>query len=301
LRRHQVLRKPMVKRVKYEGLGRTVGEFLAATLFGTSDFGMEAKAKKALAARFVNAELCEITEDLILTEPFEPRLLGGKGNRNRFNPLIAEELSALQSDPDIKPKVARLKYRFMACAQALLHGDLHTGSIMASEPDGQGNSDIRVIDPEFAFYGPMGFDVGLFVANLFLNAASQEKHASDAASRADYRQYLYIQANECWTAFETGFRERLRGTHDISWASPTFQDGFIMEVLRDTTGYMGCEMIRRTVGFAHVLDLESIQDEANRAEAERLALRLGSELIRQHGRISSFAELMALVERIIPA
>ena len=31
-------------------------------------------------------------------------------------------------------------------AQALLHGDLHTGSIFANE---QG---VKVIDPEFAFY-----------------------------------------------------------------------------------------------------------------------------------------------------
>jgi 5-methylthioribose kinase len=301
LRQHQVLRKPMVARIKYEGLGRTIGEFLAATLFGTSDFGMEAKAKKVLAARFVNGQLCEITEDLILSEPFEPRLLGGKANRNRFNPLVSEDLTALQSDPEIKRNVARLKYRFMTCAQALLHGDLHTGSIMASAPDARGNADIRVIDPEFAFYGPMGFDLGLFVANLFLNAASQEKHTLDPASRAEYRRYLYAQAGECWEALESGFRQRWKGSHDLSWANPGFQDRFLLELLHDAAGYAGCETIRRTVGFAHVWDLESIPGQEDRAEAERLALNLGGELIRGHERFSSFAEIMALVKSIIPA
>jgi 5-methylthioribose kinase len=39
-------------------------------------------------------------------------------------------------------------------AQALIHGDLHTGSILIKEDS------MKVIDPEFAFYGPMGYDIG---------------------------------------------------------------------------------------------------------------------------------------------
>lgn len=295
LRQHQVLRRPMVARTKYQNLGGTIGDFLAATLFGTSDFGLEAKAKKQTAAQFVNGELCEITEDLVLTEPFEPRLLG-KENRNRFNPQIEGELKTLQSDARVKLRVAQLKQRFMTSAQALLHGDLHTGSIMATAPDTKGLADIRVIDPEFAFYGPMGFDVGLFIANLFLNSAAQQIHAADSATRSDYRQYLYKQARDCWQHFETGFRQRLSKTQDISWTSGAFQDGFVLEVLRDTAGYAGCEMIRRTVGFAHVYDLESIGDEAQRAHAERLALKLGTELILKSEGVADFAEVMEIVE-----
>ena len=30
-------------------------------------------------------------------------------------------------------------------------------------------TDTRVIDPDFAFFGPMGFDVGAVLANLVLN------------------------------------------------------------------------------------------------------------------------------------
>lgn len=300
LRRHQVLRKPMVARTRYENLGEAVGKFLAATLFGTSDFGMEAKAKKKLVAQFVNGELCEITEDLILTEPFEPVLLGGKQNRNQFNPLIAADLERLQSDAAVKLEVAKLKYRFMTCAQALLHGDLHTGSIMASQPDEQGVADIRVIDPEFAFFGPMGFDVGLFIANLFFNAASQQAHAPNAEERSAYRLYLYRQASTAWETFEQGFRERLAGVQDISWSSKAFQDSFMLEVLRDTCGYAGCEIIRRTVGFAHNYDFESIADQNTKAKVERIALELGRRLIQSHSTLSGFPELMGIVESTIP-
>jgi len=42
-------------------------------------------------------------------------------------------------------------------------------------------------------------------------------------------------------------------------------------------------MIRRVVGFAHVVDLEGIEDEGARAGAERLAIALGRSLILAEG------------------
>ena len=294
LRHYQVMRKPMMAGVRYENLGVMIGEFLASTLFGSSDFGMEAKEKKQLAKHFANGELCEITEDLILTEPFEHKLLAHKQNRNHFNLLIVRDLEKLQSDDDVKRNVAYLKYRFMTGAQALLHGDLHTGSIMASAPDENGQVDIRVIDPEFAFFGPMGFDVG-----LFMNAAAQHGHAEDYESRSSYRSYLYKQARDAWTTFEQGFREKLKNPNSISWTHQDFQDDFMLSLLRDTAGYAGCEMIRRTVGFAHVADLESIGDKRVRAQAEKMALKVGSTLIKKHSRVSSYDDLEKIVKGVI--
>jgi 5-methylthioribose kinase len=299
LRDHQVMRKPMMAGVRFENLGVTIGRFLAATLYASSDFGMEAKAKKQLAKRFANGELCEITEDLILMEPFEPILVGGKENRNRFNPLIGDALADLQNDTDVKRNVAHLKHKFMTCGQALLHGDLHTGSIMASAPDANGQADIRVIDPEFAFFGPIGFDIGLFIANLFLNAAAQHAHAKDDKARSHYRAYLYKQARDSWTVFETEFREKLTSPNSISWTHPEFQADFMVSVLRDTAGYAGCEMIRRTVGFAHVADLDGITDEKVRAEAERMALNVGRRLIKEHPQVSSYDDIEKIVKGVI--
>jgi 5-methylthioribose kinase len=299
LQNHQVMRKPMMTRVKYEMLGKVIGEFLAATLFGSSDFGMEAKAKKRLMRDFANSELCEITEDLIFTEPFELHLLEGKQNRNRFNPLIAPDLEHLQGDLDLKREVAHLKHKFMTSAQALLHGDLHTGSIMASEPDILGQADIRVIDPEFAFFGPMGFDMGLFIANLFLNMVAQHGHSPDKKTRDDYRSYLLQQSHDTWTVFEENFRKSLKNANSMSWLSNDFQDQFLHSVLQDTAGYAGCEMIRRTVGFAHVADLDSISDDEIRAEAERMALNLGQKFIKGYRQISSYDAIEKLVEDVV--
>ena len=63
-------------------------------------------------------------------------------------------------DTALHLEAAKLKYIFLNKAEALIHGDLHTGSIFIRD-DG-----IKVIDPEFAFYGPAGYDAGNVVGNL---------------------------------------------------------------------------------------------------------------------------------------
>lgn len=76
-----------------------------------------------------------------------------------------------------KLKISYRFCRFCERAQALIHGDLHTGSIMVTADSTQ------VIDPEFAFYGPMGFDIGAFLGNLILAFFAQDGHASEANDR----------------------------------------------------------------------------------------------------------------------
>ncbi|KAL2521173.1 Methylthioribose kinase-like [Forsythia ovata] len=63
--------------------------------------------------------------------------------------------------------------RFCEKAQALLHGDLHTGCVMVT------GESTQVIDLEFGFYGPMGFDIGAFIGNSILAYFAQNGHAAD--------------------------------------------------------------------------------------------------------------------------
>ena len=41
----------------------------------------------------------------------------------------------------------------------------------------------QVIDPEFGFYGPMGFDIGAFLGNLILAYFAQDGHADQVNDR----------------------------------------------------------------------------------------------------------------------
>ena len=82
-----------------------------------------------------NGELCKITEDLIFTEPYMVC------DRNRWTtPQLDDIAREFREDTTLKLAVSRLKVKFMASAEALIHGDLHTGSVMLTE------TDTRIID-----------------------------------------------------------------------------------------------------------------------------------------------------------
>ena len=67
----------------------------------------------------------------------------------------------IYEDKELVLEAGKLKNNFMNNAQALIHGDLHSGSIFLNRES------TKVLDPEFAFYGPMGYDIGNVIGNLY--------------------------------------------------------------------------------------------------------------------------------------
>ena len=292
LQPHVIMRKGLISGVRYPRFARDIGEFLAATLFGTSDLALSAAEKRARVAVFsANDVLCKITEDLIFTEPYMT------APRNRWtSPQLDETVRSLQEDVELRRHVTELKRLFLGSAEALVHGDLHTGSIMLTADD------TRVIDPEFAFYGPMGFDVGAVLGNLFLAFFSQEGHRNPP----EYREWILEQITAVWDAFERGFLERwttgapgdgVPAAFARGGVSERVQRDWIARIRRDSLGFAGAKMIRRIVGLAHVMDLESIADPAVRARCEEKAVRLARGLIVERESIPSVGAAVALARR----
>ncbi|TIN68035.1 MAG: S-methyl-5-thioribose kinase, partial [Mesorhizobium sp.] len=77
---------------------------------------------------------------------FSDPYFDAKMNRHT-SPQLDGLVADLRADRDLKVEAQRLKHIFAANAETLLHGDLHSGSIMVTD------SETRMIDPEFAFYG----------------------------------------------------------------------------------------------------------------------------------------------------
>ena len=172
--------------------------------------------------------------------------------------------------------------------------------------------DTRVIDPEFAFYGPMGFDVGALFANLVLNALSHFAHTPDAQVRADYQNYLLDLVRVIWTQFAQKFEalwiEHNRGelVPKAYWQYPGGNDAFsefrqryLHEVLQDTAGHGACEMLRRMMGIVSISDIQSIADLKQRAVAERYAIRIGSRWVTERHSLNSIDDLLGIVREEI--
>ncbi|HRE29034.1 MAG TPA: S-methyl-5-thioribose kinase, partial [Anaerolineales bacterium] len=212
LDQHIVLRAGLIAGREYPNLARHIGRFMAQTLFHTSDLYLPSAEKKHLVQRFTNPVMCKVQEDLVFTQPFT------RHPNNRWNPRLDQQVAALHANAALISEVHSLKQAYLAHAQALLHNDLHSGSVLVNAVE------TRVIDPEFAFFGPIGHDVGSYLANLVLNYAGHEHHSALGATRARYRSWLLEQIRETWTTFEAEFL-RLWETEGnaIEWPEPTYR------------------------------------------------------------------------------
>ncbi len=297
---HVIMRHGMIDGVVYPQFAEALSDFAAATLFRTSDLAMDAGEKKALVAEFAgNDALCRITEDLIFTEPYTI------AENNRWtSPQLDGLAAAFRADNDLKLAISRLKLKFMSSAEALIHGDLHTGSIMVTRDD------TRVIDPEFAFVGPMGFDTGAVIANLLLNYFSQIGHEETPGDRDAYREWVLESVEEFWNGFRRKFLAHWResATGD-AYPSRLFDDDvgriylskererFMDGLLADTIGFAAAKMIRRILGLAHNVDLEYIADPNLRAAAEARALLMARAMMTDAEAFSSPAAVTAAARR----
>ncbi|MFB9983628.1 S-methyl-5-thioribose kinase [Mesorhizobium kowhaii] len=299
---HIILRRALIEGRQLPNIARDIGLFMARTLFRGSDLHMAAKDRKADLALFAdNVELCDITENLVFSDPY----FDAKMNRHT-SPQLDGIVAELRADRDLKVEAQRLKHIFAANAETLLHGDLHSGSIMVTD------SQTRMIDPEFAFYGPMAFDVGMLLANFWMSFFSQRGH-EQIGKRDAMRAYLLEVTVETWSVFRAEFshlwrtertgmlyQKSLFENQDDRLGAEQALDHVLHQMWTDLLGFAGIEIHRRILGLAHNADFETIADEDLRASCEAKALKFGRHLAVNRRQIHSIDEvnhLAALIEQ----
>lgn len=263
LKEYQNMRYEMIAHHIYPTFAEDISTFMAQTLMLTTDSVMEAQEKKELVKNFINPALCQITEDLVYTDPYTD--CRGK---NRLNPDNREFFEReLYEDRALRLEAAKLKEAFKSNAQSLIHGDLHTGSIFVKE------GATMVLDPEFAFYGPAGYDAGNVVANLIFAWANAEVTMEPGAEQAEFQGWLEKTITEVVDLFAIKSLKILKEhAADVMAQTEGFAEWFIDGILSDTAGIAGLELNRRIVGSAKVKDIAGIEDAEKRAYAERICV-----------------------------
>jgi len=296
---HIILRRALILGWQLPRIAEDLGLFMARTLFRGSDLSMEARERKQDLALFAdNVELCDITENLVFTDPYFA------AEMNRHTPELDPLVKELRADRDLKVEAQKLKHLFAAKAETLVHGDLHTGSVMVTE------SDTRVIDPEFAFYGPISFDVGMLLANYWMAFFSQKGHEAQG-SREEMRAYLLKVIEETWTVFREEFSRLWRTERTgMLYHRSLYEDQgdhlgaeqalnhVLHDIWTEMLGFAGVEIHRRILGLAHNADFEIIDDTGLRAACEAPALTFGRHIAVNRERITSFGELHALARML---
>ncbi len=252
-------------------IGLHLGRYLAKTSFYSSDFVLTGPVKKARQLQFNNPELCLVTEDLVFTDPY------CNHERNSLSVAQLPELRELWLNETLQAEVAQLKADFLAKPQALLHGDLHCGNVLVN------HEEYKVIGAEFGCYGPVAFDTGTFIASLLINFMAQAQTKSPL-----FQPYLSTQISTFWREFSAVFSTLMqKETKDQSFQNALYQQNFMQHLWQDTLGYAGCELIRRTVGWAQAEELKNLTDSSFKLEVQRHLLTLGQDLILQRRQMTA--------------
>ena len=290
---HIILRKGLINGVKYERIGLSVGDFVAKTCFLSSGLHLKAAELREKMSFWNQNTLCELTEQVIFLDPYI------EAPFNRWTtPHLDDIVSSIKSDEEMIISIAKLRHKFITHKQALIHADLHTGSIMVNNSGSH-----KVIDSEFAFYGPIGFDTGAFISNLLMNYFSQRGHSNSG----DFGEWVLGEIISFWNRFCEAWinlwnDENLNKGDDyprnlIGRSASTLkatQNSFLNDLWIDTVGFSAAKIIRRILGIAHNADFETIADPALRADCERRALKLARVLLVQTHTVKNPENLVAL-------
>lgn len=169
-----------------------------------------------------------------------------------FNPSPKSELFC--------QNIAWLTTLFNDDKSCLLHGDLHTGSVLVKD------TDVKIIDAEFSFFGPIGFDIGVLLAHILFN----EIYTAITYNSVHYpKQILAL----------------FKGFGDMR-----------LDVLRQSVGFCGAEMFRRLVVPAKAKPLEELACPESKAKAYALAEALSICLVEHCLHVKHPEDIISLVE-----
>ena len=279
------MRKELLEEKEFDNFSDEIADFLSNVLLPTTDLVMDRAEKKDNVKLFINKELCDITEDLVLTEPYynyKNRNIISKGQED-----FVEKF--LYNDESLKFEICKLRDRFMNYSQALIHGDLHTGSIFINQ------NGIKIIDPEFAFYGPIGYDIGNVIGNLFFSLANKTYFSNNK----DFVKWIKKTIIDTFDKINISLRKKYDDIVTFSlYKNESFKEYYLSSILSDSIGYAGTEMIRRTVGDSKVAEISSLELSDKKLMMERALIKTAILFIKNRNTINEGKKLIDIFEFI---
>ena len=266
LRAARVLRDELIAGTVDTTIAAQIGRFMGIVHSQTYVDNIGDPTAQNYRQQFANTTMQSITADYVFTFPFTEH------ETNFWTPGLEADVQQLKADPDFLRQAAHLKRIFLTAQQGVTHGDLHTGSVLVQD------NTAKVIDAEFAFYGPVGFDLGLHWANYFLSYFSHQDTLGVQSALTTAVAQVWDTYTAEFTTVDAGLKGRV-----------------LENIFQDAVGFAGLEMLRRLIGAAHVKDIEGIVDLSRKLSVERAALQFGTTLVKQHQSLSDVAAIIAML------
>lgn len=248
--------------VMIDGLAERVARFLCDNHFYTSEFYLDTEQFRELDRRFVNTGMRAIMENWLFL----------RDTPTHKCPALTKHFLPYIFADDIVVQSHILRHKYMNSTQAFIHSDVHTSNIFADD------SQIKVIDMEYTFAGPMAYDLGYFLASLVSQYCSAVfRPFPSPGEREDFKKYILSSIYTLVDCYQKRFSSHWDGEAKAVYRScPGFRDAFVEGLVPDTAGYAAMPMFTLCVSsFGFTQEFEVIPDDALKLHALQLYCSLG--------------------------
>lgn len=255
-------RSQLSKGVTIDGLAERVARFLCDNHFYTSEFYLDTEQFRELDRRFVNTGMRAIMENWLFL----------RDTPTHKCPALTKHFLPYIFADDVVVQSHILRHKYMNSTQAFIHSDVHTSNIFADD------SQIKVIDMEYTFAGPMAYDLGYFLASLVSQYCSAVfRPFPSPGEREDFKKYILASIYTLVDCYQKRFAAHWDDEAKAVYRScPGFRDAFVEGLVPDTAGYAAMPMFTLCVSsFGFTQEFEVIPDDALKLHALQLYCSLG--------------------------
>lgn len=179
------------------------------------------------------------------------------------------------ADPEVLIARQRLRHLFMTKGECMIHGDLHTSNIFASDEE------TKVIDMEYTFCGPFSYDMGYFLQNFLTQYAAATFRPFDSENdREAYKVYCLFIIKDTYLSFCKYFRKHFRIFAKPEYRNvPGLLEDLFQTTLKECIGFAASAMLGRIVGEIAFPDYDDIADPVQRHNAMCFSIILNRHML----------------------
>ena len=191
-------------------------------------------------------------------------------------PDYADYIRDLVFDPRVVLERYKLRDLFMRKAEVLLHGDFHTSNVFVDQEE------LKVIDMEYAFFGPAAYDLGYQESHLlsqvtcgaFRPFPSEEERWTFISYTLATMQHLFDEYCrvffECWDA----------DAKPIYQGVPGLQEHVKKQLLKNMIGYCSSSNLFRCAGgHGNYPEYDDLTDSTAQRNAVILSIMMDHRMI----------------------
>lgn len=289
----RIMRFQLMKSTQFENFARHISKYMAKTAFYTSEYYLETADFRNLSVRFMNDAMRQIMDTgifLVKREGHDP--VGGD-----LDPDFARFARKVVYDDQVMLERYRLRHLFVTRAECLIHGDLHTSNIFLGEDD------LKVIDMEYTFCGPLSYDLGYLLNNFIAQfSAAAFRPFESEAKRREYQKYILETIRDLFTGFCAEFIKCWNeDAKEVYRDIPGLQEDFVKNTLSESFGFAASANLSRCAGDIPFPDFDAIEHPVQKHNAMCLSIIIAKQLLLRREEYQSVDEVasdLVGIERI---